>query len=129
MSDVRDPNTDQALPTTNARPYIQDLVITDIETRKQHGIRKYGTALQSGNGRNMTQDAYEEALDLAIYLRGMLDEEERRECWWITTEVFTRGGKKVAGPFPSREQAQDARTTIEKYTRHTTFWIDQERAS
>ena len=75
MSDVRDPATDQALPVVNERPFVQDLVIADIEERKQHGIRKYGTALQSGNGRNMLLDAYEEALDLAIYLRGMLDEQ------------------------------------------------------
>lgn len=76
MSDVRDPATDQQLPVSNDRPFVQDLVIADIEARKQHGIRKYGTALQSGNGRNMLLDAYEEALDLAIYLRGMLDEEQ-----------------------------------------------------
>lgn len=77
MSDVRDPETDQQLPVVNERPFIQDLVIEDIEARKQLGIRKYGTALQSGNGRNMLQDAYEEVLDLAIYLRGKLDEEAR----------------------------------------------------
>lgn len=77
MSAVRDPETDQQLPEVNDRPFIQDLVIADIEERKQHGIRKYGTALQSGNGRDMLLDAYEEALDLAIYLRGLLDEQER----------------------------------------------------
>lgn len=75
MSDVRDPSTDQALPTPNGRAYIQDLVVADIEERKVHGIRKYGTALQAANGRSMLQDAYEEALDLAIYLRGCLAEE------------------------------------------------------
>lgn len=77
MSTRRDPATDQALPVTNDRPFVQDLVIADIEDRKQLGIRKYGTALQSGNGRDMLLDAYQEALDLAIYLRGALDERER----------------------------------------------------
>ena len=75
MSDIRDPETDQALPQTNERAYVQDLVVADIEERKAHGIRKYGTALQAGNGRSMLLDAYEEALDLAIYLRGCLAEE------------------------------------------------------
>jgi hypothetical protein len=75
VSDTRDPETDQQLPTPNAAPYVQDEVIADIEERKQHGIRKYGTALQAGNGRDMLRDAYEEALDLAIYLRGALDEQ------------------------------------------------------
>lgn len=76
MSDTRDPDTDQPLPVVNDRPFVQDLVVADIEERKLHGIRKYGTALQSGNGRDMLQDAYEEALDLAIYLRGAIDERD-----------------------------------------------------
>ena len=76
MSDVRDPAYDQPLPTVNDRPFIQDLVIADMEARKQHGITKYGTALQSGNGRDMLKDAYEEALDLAVYLRGLIDERD-----------------------------------------------------
>lgn len=79
MSDRRDPSTDQPLPSVNDRPFVQDLVVADIEARKQLGIRKYGTALQSGNGRNMLLDAYEEVLDLAIYLRGALDEQERAD--------------------------------------------------
>lgn len=77
MSDARDPETDQPLPVVNDRPFVQDLVVADIEERKQHGIRKYGTALQSGNGRDMLQDAYEKALDLAIYLRGAIDERDQ----------------------------------------------------
>ena len=75
MSDKRDPETDQALPVKNASPYIQDMVIQDIEARKALGVRKYGTALQAHNGRNMLLDAYEEALDLCIYLRGALEEQ------------------------------------------------------
>jgi hypothetical protein len=77
VSDIRDPETDQQLPEVNDRPFVQDMVIADIQSRKELGIRKYGTALQSGNGRNMLLDAYEEALDLVIYLRGALDEQER----------------------------------------------------
>lgn len=79
MSDVRDPERDQAAPIPNDEPLVQDMVIADIEERKQHGIRKYGTGLQVGNGRSMLQDAYEEVLDLAVYLRGALEEERRRQ--------------------------------------------------
>ena len=78
MSTKRDPNTDQIAPVANDRVFIQDLVIQDVETRKQFGIRKYNTALQAHNGRDMLLDAYEEALDLCIYLRGCL--EERKEA-------------------------------------------------
>lgn len=78
MSDVRDPDRDQPLPVVNARPFVQDLVMADIEERRQFGIRKYGTALQAGNGRDMLRDAYEEALDLVIYLRGAIEERDHR---------------------------------------------------
>lgn len=76
MSDRRDPNEDtQPIPVANNHPNIQDQVIDDIEARKQMGIRKYGVALQPHNGRNALQDAYEEALDLAIYLKQALVEQ------------------------------------------------------
>lgn len=77
MSDVRDPDTDQDAPIPNDdSPFMQDLVIADVEERKQFGIRKYGVALQAGNGRRMDRDAYEEVLDLAVYLRGLIYERE-----------------------------------------------------
>lgn len=77
MSDTRDPETDQQLPVVNDNLFVQDLVMQDIEERKALGIRKYGTPLQANNGRNMLQDAYEEALDLCIYLRGALEEQKK----------------------------------------------------
>jgi uncharacterized coiled-coil protein SlyX len=48
---------------------ILELVIEDMKARSDLGERKYGTVLQAGNGRDALQDAYEEALDLAMYLR------------------------------------------------------------
>lgn len=44
-------------------------VIEDMNRRRQMGIDKYGTPLQAGNGRNSLVDAYQEALDLVVYLR------------------------------------------------------------
>lgn len=73
MSDVRDPKTDQQLPVVTAEPYIQDLVMADLEKRKQHGIRKYGTALQASNGRDHLQDLYEELMDAVVYVRAELE--------------------------------------------------------
>jgi hypothetical protein len=61
---------DQPLPAVNDSPDIQSMVVADIIQRRQVGIERYGTALQAHNGRDMLRDAYEEALDLAIYLRG-----------------------------------------------------------
>lgn len=57
-------------------PAIQDLVLRDIEARKQVGLDRYGTLLKAHNGRDMLLDAYEESLDLCVYLRGVLLERD-----------------------------------------------------
>lgn len=76
MTDLKYRDGDQPLPEHNDRPDIQSLVLADIETRREVGIKRYGTALQAFNGRDMLRDAYEEALDLAIYLRGVMYERD-----------------------------------------------------
>lgn len=67
---------DQPLPTLNDAPDIQSQVIADIEERRQLGISRYGTALQPNNGRDALLDAYEEAIDLAMYLKQALVERD-----------------------------------------------------
>lgn len=67
----------QPTPPTDhdrAAPSVQELVRRDISTRERIGIERYGTALYLHNGRNAIRDAYEEALDLAMYLRQALAE-------------------------------------------------------
>ena len=65
----------QGMPMTNDEVDIQTLAISDIQHRREVGIERYGTALQPYNGRNALLDAYEEALDLAMYLKQRLVEE------------------------------------------------------
>lgn len=60
---------------TNEKP-IWELVIEDMRERDIEGRKKYGTPLQASNGRDALVDAYQEALDLAVYLR---QEIERRK--------------------------------------------------
>jgi hypothetical protein len=55
-------------------PSIQELVRRDIAWREEEGIRRYGTSLYPYNGRSAILDAYEEALDLAVYLRQVIEE-------------------------------------------------------
>lgn len=62
-------------PTTS-RP-VWELVIDDMQQRDQDGRRKYGVPLQAGNGRDPLVDAYQEALDLAVYLRQAIEERSR----------------------------------------------------
>lgn len=64
----------QAMPVPNDSVPIHDLVQADVEARKVLGTKRYGTPLQAHNGRNALLDAYEEALDLAIYLKQALVE-------------------------------------------------------
>ena len=70
---------DQVLPTKNDLPFVQDAVIADIEARKQVGIERYGTPLQPFNGRDALQDAYEEAIDLAMYLKQLIIERDANQ--------------------------------------------------
>lgn len=51
-------------------------VYEDLREREQQGIRTYGTTLQTFNGRDALWDAYEEALDLVLYLRQAIMERD-----------------------------------------------------
>ena len=65
-------------PKKNNLPHIYDLVVTDLNARKEMGVKKYGTPLQPFNGRKALKDAYEEVLDLALYLRQALYEQDNK---------------------------------------------------
>lgn len=60
---------------TQSRP-IWELVIEDINARDHVGRKKYGTPLQANNGRDALIDAYQEALDLVVYLRQEIEERQ-----------------------------------------------------
>jgi hypothetical protein len=65
-------------PTPNHLPAVWDLVQQDMRQRDQEGRARYGTPLQPHNGRDALRDAYEEALDQAVYLRQALYERDGR---------------------------------------------------
>lgn len=65
---------DQPKPTSNSRLAVWDLVINDMQERDALGRHRYGTPLQPFNGRDALVDAYQEALDLAVYLRQAIEE-------------------------------------------------------
>lgn len=66
----------QPPPTPNASPSVWQMVLVDMAEREQVGIQRYGTPLQAFNGRDALWDAYEEALDLVVYLRKAIAERE-----------------------------------------------------
>lgn len=61
-------------PQGNDGPVVWDLVIQDMRKRDAMGVQKYHTHLQPFNGREVLIDAYQEALDLAVYLRQLIYE-------------------------------------------------------
>lgn len=52
------------------------VVLADIQARIEAGEKKYGCHLQTHNGRNALWDAYQEAIDLVMYLRQRILEDE-----------------------------------------------------
>lgn len=66
----------QPAPAPNANPAVWGLVMADMQARDQFGAAKYGVRLQPHNGRDYLLDAYQEALDLVVYLRGAMYERD-----------------------------------------------------
>jgi hypothetical protein len=55
------------------------LVHSDVEARVALGVRQYGERLRPFNGRDALLDAYEEVLDLAMYLRQVIYERDNQK--------------------------------------------------
>lgn len=102
---------DQPPPIPSERPAIVDLVIQDLMERKSLGIERYGTPLQTHNGRDAMIDLYQELQDATAYIRQVI--EERRDHFaaaealiadwleWQANAEATKAqriiGRKVAG--------------------------------
>lgn len=73
---------EQPAPTANNSTPVWDLVIADMRERDRMGRYRYGTPLQVNNGRDALLDAYQEALDLVVYLRQAIEERSGGGWWW-----------------------------------------------
>ena len=71
------PIVDQPPPAPSAGCEVWPLVVADMLARDHVGRARYGTPLRAGNGRDALIDAYQEALDLAVYLRQAIEERGR----------------------------------------------------
>ena len=63
---------------TSIHPAVWDLVRQDMLERDRQGQQRYGTRLRGHNGRDPLVDAYQEALDLCVYLRQAIYERDHR---------------------------------------------------
>lgn len=69
-------NNSEPNPTPNNYPHIWDLVLIDMKDRDNRASKKYGCHLQPFNNRDALIDAYQEALDLVVYLRQAIYERD-----------------------------------------------------
>lgn len=68
--------SDHQPPPTQGNTTVIDVVIADFAERSEAGRQRYGTYLQTHNGRDALWDAYQEAIDLAMYLRQAIIERD-----------------------------------------------------
>jgi hypothetical protein len=71
-------NPAQPMPKPAEGPAIWDLVMADMGARDRVGTQRYGQRLMANDGRDALRDAYEEAMDLAVYLRKCMFERDGR---------------------------------------------------
>ena len=73
---VREPAaTPEPMPTGNGKTVIIE-VLSDLLARDTVGQKKYKTSLKTNNGRDALMDAYQEALDLCMYLKQAIMERD-----------------------------------------------------
>ena len=100
--------TDGAI-TFGLTPPVWDSVIEDMKKRDQFGTKKYGMPLFINDGRDTLQDAYEEALDLAVYLKKAILERADADKKSQRQDIHLGGvQEKVEVPLktPSQESSQ-----------------------
>lgn len=103
---------EQPAPVANDRPAVWPAVIKDMETRDQLGRQRYGVPLQPNNGRDALRDAYEEALDLAVYLKQAMIERDMAladlERVALERDEAREEARKLKGAVAMAETQRDA---------------------
>lgn len=90
---------DQPMPVPHAgEPFIHDQVAADVARRGELGLQRYGTKLQSFNGRRSLQDAYEELLDGACYVLQAKTEVDAVIAAWCALDETRRAAIEDAEP-------------------------------
>lgn len=73
-------NQEQAAPADGTGPDCWELVLADMRERRELGIEKYGKPLRPDNGRDALVDAYQEVLDLTVYLRQAIEQSREMQA-------------------------------------------------
>lgn len=96
---------------------VTDRVVADMLARREYGIGHYGVELKTSNGRNALLDAYEESLDMTVYLKQLLM--EAAYTHWV--DVNTR--------LPDKEGYYLTWIPDSAYQFRSSFWDNKEWTS
>jgi hypothetical protein len=72
-----------------------DPLIEDMAERDRIGTERYGVPLHANNGRNPLVDAYQESLDLMVYLRQAIEEGVGGHTIRTEYDLVLRLGKRL----------------------------------
>lgn len=94
---------------------IEKMVCDDIASRQAVGIKKYGTTLEGNPAGRLErlQHAYEEALDLAGYLRWEIERAKSEEIMGADYDGWTHHSPGAAQPVPDNIRVRIL--TFDKY--------------
>ena len=112
------PGPEQPAPTPNGNPLVKDALIADIEVLCARRAAKYGTHLQPGNGRDALQDAYEELVDGALYLKQLLMERDQTRTS-TRTDIIHPDGTHTYWSTHCRHGQHSACSATEMWGRNT----------
>jgi len=102
-------NNEQPAPTEGTGPDCWQLVLEDMAERRWVGIDKYKMLLRPDNGRDGLVDAYQEVLDLAVYLRQAVEQRKAAEATQAETLKAFERIKRALARARGEEWAQDGR--------------------
>lgn len=112
-------NKPEPAPMPSNGVVVWPAVIEDMKERHQIGTKKYGQPLTAGDGRKSLIDAYQEVLDMAVYLKKQIIENaelvaerdtavQRAEYWKLRGFKFMEAVSLVGVIFSSGEDGISA---------------------
>lgn len=101
------------------------LVVKDMLDRNEEGAKKYNRYLQTNCPDDMLQHAYEEALDLAVYLKTLIE----RQKQWTSNNIKTGQSTQQCIPEQDQETSKKSSTLCSDSPQSLEKWQENLRKS
>jgi hypothetical protein len=99
-------------------PRIKLKIQSLMKKRNEFGVQKYGIALTINNGRSFLNDAGQEALDLIVYLKGMMLSEKNEELQETANNLYL-SALDIFSELLKFEERKNVLTSLEKDIKKT----------